>query len=240
MEDTNVISGNKFSELSKKFEIGAVNKIISTFVGYEKEYKDLLSNTESSKTSFFRDDSVVIVSPEPEIAEVITHSIKLSDIMKKVKKELDIISDNLKDYGADKIREWNKNNDETVASVRLQSEDGDRTVMITVKNTYSIDANKLSSIKKEIGPNFDKVFKTSSVWTIKNDSVKNVISIIKNALGKAGNAFIKDSFIETVTYSVNSRKDFESLLNDQTISDDIKAILKDCVKPQAPAITYPK
>ena len=230
---------NNISEPTKKSNIDTANQIISSFVGHEDEFKKFIESAEVSTASFFKDDDVVIITPNKKVAELTTNSVKVSDIMKKLKKELDIMSDNLKIYGSGKLREWNKSNDDTAASVRILSTDGDRTVMITVKNAYSIDTDKLNSIKKELGNKFDKTFTTNINWSVKNDKIKTVITIVKNALGKAGSAFIKEAFVETTTYGIKSRKDYEDLINSD-ISDDIKKVLTDAVKPQAPSITYPK
>lgn len=234
-----LLEKNKSSEPTKKINIEAASQIISSFIGQEEAFKQLIESAEKSDASFFKDDDVIIITPDKQIGEITTHSVKVSDMMKKFKKELDTISETLKVYGSNKLREWNKINNDAAASVRIQSSDGDRTVMITVKNTYSIDAEKLQSIKKELGSNFDKVFSTDISWSVRNDKIKTVITIVKNALGKAGAAFIKEAFIENINYKIKARKNYEELINSD-ISDDIKKILIDAVKPQAPTITYPK
>jgi len=229
-----------FKSLVKQLDIAAAQKIISSFVGHEAEYDELINSVESSVPSFFKDNNLIVLSADKEISEVVTHSISLSDLLNKLRKELDVVSSVLKTYGNRKLHEWNKEEGEELSSIRIKSTDGDRTVMITVKNQYSIDSEKIISMKKILGPLFDKTFKTESSWTVKNDKVKNVIDIIKNSLGKAGAAFVKESFVEKVTVKVQSRKLFDELLSSTAISDDIKEILRQSVKPQEPSITYPK
>lgn len=237
MEHLEEASKPKLLDNSTKLDTEFFSKTISSFVGNEKEFKKLL---ESSEATFYRDDTVVVITPNTEISKIVSHGIHLSDMMKKIKKELDTLSDSIKDYGQKKIKDWNSNNNDNVASARIQSDDGNRTVMITVKNAYSIDSEKLLDIKKLLGTKFEKAFTVNTSYSIKAEKAKNVISIIKNALGKAGAAFIKDSIVENTSVSINSRKDYEELINDPAVTDDIKKILIDAIKPQAPSITYPK
>ena len=230
---------NKFIEMLPSNVEPTTDKVINSFVGHEEEYKQLIAGAENLTASVYKDDDVVVITPEKDIAELTTQSVKVSDMMKKFKKELDKMSEDLKAYGSSKLRDWNKENNDTAASVRIQSLDGNRTVMVTVKNAYSIDAEKLQSIKKELGSRFDKVFTTETTWSVKNDKVKTVVTIVKNALGKAGTAFIKEAFKEEISYKVKARKDYEDLLVSD-ITNETRKILIDAVKPQAPAITYPK
>lgn len=226
-----------FSDIAKKLDNTPIANLISTFIGFDEEYKKLLSEAEDLE--ILKDDNVLLLSKEQTISEIVEHGVRISDTISKLKRELDVLSQNLKIYGASKIREWNKTNGDDVSSIRLPSTEGDRTVLITVKNAYTIDAKKLSSVKKEIGSKFDDVFSTDITWTVKNDKIKDVISIIKNALGKAGAAFVKEAFVETITYKVKSKKAIEDLLNSD-IPDNVKQVIKSSIKAQEPAITYPK
>ena len=231
------VEKKNFAKTLKNMDILGMNKIISSFVGHTEEYKELLSTAISSSTSSHKDNNVIVLSEDTSIADLVSHGVQISDMMKKLKSEIDIISQNLKQYGATKLQEWNKENNEDLASVRLS--DGERTVLITVKNAYSIDDEKILSLKKELGSKFTDTFTVENSWTVKNDKIKDVISLLKNTLGKAGSAFIKEAFVEKNIVKVKSRKDLEKLL-DSDISEEAKTIIKSAIKPQEPSITYPK
>lgn len=227
-----------FSDVVKGVDIPSINKLISSFVGLEEEYKTLIENSENPPSTFFKDDKVVVIN-DPSISEVVTHAITISDMINKLKKELDVLSQNLKTYGTAKLYDWNQSNNDSAASVRIEDKSRNRTVMVTVKNSYSIDSKRLTELKKQI-PSFEKAFSQETTWSIKNDKVKDVIAIIKNSLGKAGAAFIKEAFVENITYKVKSRKDLEELISSNEISDETRASLKEIIKQQEPSITYPK
>ena len=231
---------NKFSDVVKDFDIGVVNKVIQSFVGYEDDYNQLMKTCAVVEKAPYKDKDIVMISPSEKVSKMVSHGIRICGVINKLQKELDVIIKNLRIYGPTQLSAWNKENNDEAASVRIPNEDETSTVLISVKNAYSIDAEKLLAMKKSLGGKFDETFSTESEWSVKKGKIKDVIAIIKNSLGKAGAAFVKETFVEDVSIKVKSVKLLDKLYNDPEVSDEIKGALKIAIKPQQPSVSFPK
>ncbi len=237
---TNAINaGKKFSDVVKSFDVNAVSRVIGSFVGFEKEYAQIATSDTADYSSHIADTGITVLT-DKTIVDIVAHGIRIDGIIKNLSGELAKISSVLKQYGLKFVSNHNViNPDNTIKSVRLSSKEGDLSVLVTVKNFGEIDSKKITpSIKKTLGATrFKRVFTENISWTIRPDFTDRIATLIKKTFG-AG--FMDKAFEKKTSYKIKSREEFDKLLADPSINENVRSLLGKALKKPEIAITYPK
>lgn len=213
------------------------SKVISSFVGLEEKFSKFLETTEGNNVSAKVIKSILhVFIKNGKVFSLIVRGVELENTIKKLSYELNNIECELKNMGIVFINEWNSTNKENLISIRFVTMDNDnidKSVLITTKNSYSINAEGLLKLKNKLGKYYSKMFSEKVVLSLKPENQKIVLEFLSKRFKKDVSEFVN----QEMKLSVN-HEEFSRIMNSGEISEDLKRMVKDVVVRHNPAIRY--
>lgn len=234
MENINEINFNDDDKKSDQEEV----KIIDSFYKKEEEYAQFINSLYQNVQLI---KGILYIFPTEKTKSKINFGLSLAHKILSLNRKKEIIDLELKKYGAEIIKLWNKANPANsmqVSSIRMVS-DEDQSILISVKNSYNIKTDALISLKEEIGSDFDDMFDVSETLVLKKEEVPKqlLLSLLVKSFGDKALSFFFDKKIDL---KMKDPKKYERFLSSDLVSENLKNRLKFACSKSSPAICYPK
>lgn len=200
----------------------------------------ILSNCEESKpveqqVKAQKINNVVLLPRDKAYSELVGNGIHLSKLIKKLTADLSKISGHLKIYGKGKIDYYNKENFDSVKSIKIPSID-EATAMVSVKTVNKVDKESISKCKPHIDKAiYDSIFEEKYTYTLKEEFADKVIFLLKKVLG---NELFDNSFTKTTLLTLKNKENLDKFLNDESVDEKLREKIEDSIKLSEVSITY--
>jgi len=180
-------------------------------------------------------NNTVLLPRDKAYSELVGNGIHLSKLIKKLTADLSKISGHLKIYGKGKIDHYNKENFDSVKSIKIPSED-EATAMVSVKTLNKVDKDAIAKCKLHIDKfTYDSIFEEKHTYTLKEEFADKVIFLLKKVLG---NELFDNSFTKTTTLTLKSKEALDQFLNDEAIDEKLRDKINQAIKLNEISITY--
>lgn len=172
-------------------------------------------------------NNVVLLPRDKVYSELVDNGIHLSKLIKKLTSDLSKISGHLKIYGKGKIDQYNKENFDSVKSIKIPSID-EATAMVSVKTVNKVDKEAIAKCKPHIDKSiYDSIFEEKHTYTLKEEFADKVIFLLKKVLG---NELFDNSFTKTKSLTLKSKENLDKFFNDESIDENLRDKIRECVK----------
>jgi len=180
-------------------------------------------------------NNVLLAPKNQTYSKLVSQGMQMDRLIKKLTNDLKTLSAHLKIYGKGKIDKYNKDNFDTIKSIKIPSEN-DSTCLVSVKSVSKLDKETILKCKAHIdSKTYNSIFEEKHTYTLKEEFVDKIISLLKKVLGED---FLENSFTKSSTLSLKSKDALSKFLNDESIDEKIKERIEDSIKLTEVSITY--
>ena len=222
---------------------GAAKKVISSFAGFEEEYKKFVSSVEkndSTEIQLIKGILHVFVTDKlhKEVIDGVEAAAKIAGL-KYEQAEHDSV---FAEYGRKVVGFWNEKYNAPsmqVSSVRIvPEEDEDKSVLVTVKDSYSIKDDMIVMLKEEMGAAYDEIFEEEEILKVKQERAGVLLKLVETCFDGVGK--VKEFFFDSkISVSMRDSKKFQEYLKSDKVSENLKGKLRMACEQQKPTIKYP-
>lgn len=184
---------------------------------------------------FQKINNVLLISRDENYSKLVSKGITVDKLIKKLTSELKTISGHLKLYGKAHLDKFNKENFESLKSIRVPATD-EATALITIKNVNKLDKETLLKCKEYIDQNvFSSIFEEKISFSLKEEFAEKVIDILRKFVG---DEIVNNSFTKTTTLSLKSKEALNKFLSDESVDEKLREKVSDSIKLNEISITY--
>ena len=225
--------------------VSIAERVLSSFVGKESDYKEFikttLKNTLMSGLNLRIIKDVLHFFPggNEAIAKKVARGLEVSSMIKTLSYELNEIDSDLKAFSSAVIEAWSKEYGKVSSLRMVPSEDHlDTSVLVTVKDSFSIEKSMLAALKNKIGEEkYSILFNEEKTLTLKNGEFRSlVISFLRKTFGKDA---VEKIFDENVTTKVNAGE-YNKLMDSSEFDEETKKLIQNVIIRATPSVKYPK
>lgn len=206
---------------------------LETIISKLLETKEI--KTTQQAPTFQKINNVLLISRDDNYSKLVSKGITVDKLIKKLTSELKTISGHLKLYGKAHLDKFNKENFESLKSIRVPSTD-ESTALITIKNVNKLDKETLLKCKEYIDQNvFSSIFEEKVSFSLKEEFAEKVIDILRKFVG---DEIVNNSFNKTTTLSLKSKEALNKFLSDESVDEKLREKVSDSIKLNEISITY--
>jgi hypothetical protein len=180
-------------------------------------------------------NNVLLAPKNASYSKLVSQGIQMDRLIKKLTTDLKNLSGHLKIYGKGKIDKYNKDNFDSVKSIKIPATD-DSTCLVSVKSVTKLDKESILKCKAHIDKTtFDSIFEEKHTYTLKEEFADKIITLLKKVLG---GDFLENSFTKSSTLSLKNKEALSKFLNDESIDEKLREKIEDSIKLTEMSITY--
>ena len=200
----------------------------------------VLSNCEEAKppevqVNAQKINNMVVCQKDKVYSELVANGIYLSKLIKKLTSDLSKVSGHLKIYGKAKLDQYNKENFDSVKSIKIPSTD-EAVALITVKNVNKVDKESIAKCKTHIDKTiYDSIFEEKHTYTLKEEFADKVIFLLKKVLGSE---LFDNSFLKTTSLTLKNKEELLKFLSNESFDEKLRDKVRESVKLNEISITY--
>lgn len=225
----------EFTMLNTKLEVQLEQVLTKMFLDDATKIAQQKEKKGQKEPTYQKINNVLHVSRDDSYSRVVSRGIYLDKLIKKLTSELKTISGHLKLYGKSKIDKFNKDNFDSVKSIRIPSTD-ESTVLVSIKSVLRIDKEAVANCKPHVDPKtFESLFEEKTAYSLKEEFAEKIIVMLRKVLG---DEIIDNSFNKTTSLTLKDREAFANFIKDESVDEKLREKLADAVKLNEISITY--
>ena len=198
-----------------------------------------------------REKNTVHLGVDPKITDRAKYCANLKMALEQAEADFKVAQAELRDYGADKRKGYNKAFKTNVTTVGVpytievpKDEDSatpgreTRVVQVVCTNKYSVEQEAVLNLKPELGETYDKLFEEETTKTLRGDAEDLIRNLLKEVAG-LNDAEVTNSMekLFETKVKVKTTKNYEAEIEKTT--EDVQTILAQSVVRVAPALKFP-